>query len=383
MSAARFLRDHWQKKPLLVRGAFPEFRDPLDPDDLAGLSCEDGVESRIVREKGGARPWEVTWGPQREADFAKLPKRGWTLLVQEVNRWVPEAALLLEPFAFLPNVRVDDVMVSFAAPGGSVGPHIDSYDVFLIQGRGERNWRYHTRPTRDRRIEPDLELRILQEFAADADEVLRPGDMLYLPPGFAHHGVAVTSCLTYSVGFRSPCAGEVWSSFAEAAARAHPGAGALLEDPPLAPASNPGAIPEALRERVRALVRSLDTSDEAIDRWFASFATRLKPGHELEPPRRAPDPKALLRRLERGDALVRSEEARWAFLPAKKRGLLLYVGGTEIPVAGEARDLALALCAKRRHDGRELVALTKRRAARELLARLVAMGALTSPTRTP
>lgn len=383
MSTAQFLRDHWQKKPLLVRGAFPEFRDPLDPDDLAGLSCEDGVESRVVREKGGKRPWEVTWGPQREADFAKLPRRGWTLLVQEVNRWVPEVALLLEPFAFLPNVRVDDVMISFAAPGGSVGPHIDSYDVFLIQGRGERRWKYHTRPTRDRRLVPDLELRILREFEAHADHVLGPGDMLYLPPGFAHHGVAVSPCLTYSVGFRSPCAGEVWSSFAEAAARAHPGAGALLEDPPLAPASNPGAIPEALRERVRALVRSLDTSDEAIDRWFASFATQLKPGHELEPPRRAPDPEALLRGLERGGALVRSEEARWAFLPRKGRGILLYVGGAEIAVPAEAEALALALCAKRRHDGKELARLTRHRAARELLVRLVAMGSLTATARTP
>ncbi len=126
MSTARFLREHWQKKPLLVRGAFPGFVDPIDPDELAGLACEDGVESRIVREKGGAYPWQVTWGPQEESIFAGLPKRGWTLLVQEINRWVPEAALLLEPFSFLPSVRVDDVMTSFAAPGGSVGPHVDS-----------------------------------------------------------------------------------------------------------------------------------------------------------------------------------------------------------------------------------------------------------------
>lgn len=376
LSTARFLRDHWQKKPLLVRGAFPAFRDPLDPDELAGLSCEDGVESRIVREKGGAHPWEVTWGPQLEAGFAKLPKRGWTLLVQEVNRWVPEAALLLEPFAFLPNVRVDDVMTSFAAPGGSVGPHLDSYDVFLIQGRGKRRWMYHTRPTKDRRIEPDLELRILQTFEPEADEVLGPGDMLYLPPGFAHHGVAVTPCLTHSVGFRSPSAGEVWSSLAVAAARTAEGA-RLLADPPLAPASNPGAIPDALLERVRAMVRSLDTSDEAIDRWFASFATRLKPGHELEPRRKgAPEPKALLRKLERGAVLARSEEARWAFLPHTNDALLLYVGGTEIVVPAEACALARALAAKRRHEGHELADLVKTPAARELLVHLVAMGAL-------
>jgi 50S ribosomal protein L16 3-hydroxylase len=351
MSTARFLRDHWQKKPLLVRGAFPGFRDPLDPDELAGLACEDGVESRIVREKGGAYPWQVTWGPQEESAFAKLPKRGWTLLVQEINRWVPEAALLLEPFSFLPSVRVDDVMTSFAAPGGSVGPHVDSYDVFLIQGRGKRRWKYHTRPTKDRRILPDLDLRILEEFEAQADEVLGPGDMLYLPPNFAHHGVAVTPCLTYSIGFRSPCMGEVWSSFA-------------------------GAIPEELLARIRTMVRSLDTSDEAIDRWFASFATRLKPGHELEPPRRSPDAKALFRKLERGAVLARSEEARWAFLPHTKGGLRLYVGGAELVVPAEATALAKALCASRRHPGPELLALAKGPASRELLVGLVAMGAL-------
>ncbi len=384
LSTARFLRDYWQKQPLLVRGAFPAFRDPIDPDELAGLACEDCVESRIVREKGGEHPWQVTWGPQREAAFAKLPKRGWTLLVQEVNRWVPEIALMLEPFAFLPSVRVDDVMLSFAAPGGSVGPHVDSYDVFLIQGRGKRRWKYHTRPTKDRDIEPDLELRILQKFAAEADEVLGPGDMLYLPPNFAHHGVAVTPCLTYSIGFRSPCLGEVWSSFANAAARQSPAAGTLLVDPELTPASNPGAVPEALLARVRTMVRTLDTSDEAIDRWFASFATRLKPGHELEPPSRAPAPKALFRKLERGAVLARSEEARWAFLPHTNGGLLLYVGGTELVVPAEATALARALSAKRRHHGHELAASVADPAARALLVRLVAMGALqlleTGPT---
>ena len=198
MPVAKFLRDYWQKKPLLVRGAFPGFRDPISPDELAGLACEDGVESRIVREKGKT-PWEVTWGPHEESRFTKLPERGWTVLVQEVNRWVPEAALLLDCFAFIPNVRVDDVMVSYAVPGGNVGPHLDSYDVFLVQGQGKRRWKFHTKPTKDVELVPDLDLRVLARFRPDVDEVLEPGDMLYLPPGFAHHGVAVTPCLTYSI----------------------------------------------------------------------------------------------------------------------------------------------------------------------------------------
>ncbi|MBX3206737.1 MAG: cupin domain-containing protein [Labilithrix sp.] len=382
MSVARFLREHWQKKPLLVRGAFPRFRDPITPDELAGLSCEDGVESRIVREdtsvspkKRGGRPWEVTWGPHEEARFASLPDRDWTLLVQEVNRWVPAAALLLDRFSFVPNVRVDDVMVSFAAPGGSVGPHVDSYDVFLVQGQGERRWRYHTKPTRDTRLVPDLDLRVLATFDADADEVLGRGDMLYLPPGFAHHGVAVTPCLTYSIGFRSPSAGEAWASFATAA-RETSGAARLLEDPPLSPTAHPGAIPPALLARVRAMVRSIDTSDAAIDRWFAAFATRLKPGHAIEPPRRALDERAIHERLARGDEVARSEEGRWAFLPRPRGALLLFVGGEEIDVPAPAAELARALSASRRHDGRALMRDAKSRAARALLVRLFASGAL-------
>lgn len=375
MPVARFLREHWQKAPLLVRAAFPRFRDPISPDELAGLSCEHGVESRIVREEGGARPWELTWGPHPEARFASLPERGWTLLVQEVNRWVPKAALLLDRFAFLPNVRVDDVMVSFAAPGGNVGPHVDSYDVFLVQGRGERRWRWHTSPTKDTRLIPDLDLRVLAKFRPDADEVLGPGDMLYLPPGFAHHGVAVTPCLTYSIGFRSPSAGELWSSFANAA-RERPEASRLLEDPALSAAAHPGAIPKALLGRVREVVRSMDVSDDVIDRWFASFATRLKPGHAIEPPRRAPDVEAVLARLARGDVVARSEEGRWAFLPRARGALLLYVGGEELAVPAAAAELARALCAGRRHEGRALRRQATSAAARALLERLFATGAL-------
>ena len=375
MSTKEFLRTHWQKKPLLVRGAFPGFRDPITPDELAGLSCEDGVESRIVREKGGKRPWEVTYGPQPEEVFARLPERGWTLLVQEVNRHVPETALLLERFAFVPNVRVDDVMVSFAEPGGSVGPHLDSYDVFLIQGQGRRRWMYGTKKARDARFRKGLELRILERFEPDADEVLEPGDMLYLPPGFAHHGVAVTPCLTYSIGFRAPNAGEMWTSFARAAAR-DIAAERLLEDPPLEPAKNPGAIPPALLARVRDVVRGLDTSDARIDRWFASFATQLSPDHEVPVPKRVPDAKTIVARLRRGDRVARSEEGRWAFLPRARGGVLLYFAGIELDVDRSAADLARALCAARRFDGRALAKAATTRAGRDLLVRLFAAGGL-------
>lgn len=380
MSAARFLREHWQKKPLLVRNAFPGFRDPLAPEELAGLACEEGVESRIIRERGGRAPWEVTYGPHPESRFTSMPARGWTFLVQELNRHVPEAALLLERFAFLPNVRVDDVMVSYAVPGGSVGPHLDSYDVFLIQGMGERRWKYDTRATKDTALRSGLELRILERFTPDADEVLRPGDLLYLPPNFAHHGVAVTPCLTYSVGFRAPAFAELWKAFAAHAASASRTSGALgarlLEDPPLAPAANPGAIPPQLLARAREAIRSMDQSDGAIDRFFASFATRLSPGHELTPPKKPLPEREILERLARGDVLARSEEGRWAYLPRPRGALFLYVAGDEIEVDAKAAELARALCAARRFDGKALAALAKNASARALIASLVARGGL-------
>ncbi len=347
------------------------------PDELAGLACEDGVESRIVRQKRtrGRTRWDVRWGPHVESSFSDLTDRDWTLLVQEVNRWVPDVALMLDRFPFIPNVRVDDVMISFAAPGGGVGAHVDSYDVFLVQGQGERRWQWHTRPTKDTRLVPGLDLRILASFEPEADEVLGPGDMLYLPPGFAHHGVAVTPCLTYSVGFRSPGAGEMWSSFAAAAARS-PSAARLLEDPPFSSTAHPGAIPAALLARVRDVVRAIDASDDALDRWFASFATRLKPGHAIEAPRRVPDERAILARIRGGGTVARSEEGRWAFLPRPRGALLLYVGGTELEVPRGATELAKLLCSARRHHGRALHDATRDAESRALLVRLFAMGAL-------
>lgn len=376
MSTAHFLRHYWQKKPLLVRGAFPDFRDPVSPDELAGLACEDGVESRIVRERGARGRWDVTWGPQEESTFQELPERAWTLLVQEANRWVPEVAMLLEPFSFLPNVRIDDVMISFAVPGGSVGPHTDSYDVFLVQGKGERRWMYGDEPLSNPAFEPGLDLRILRSFHPSEDAVLRSGDMLYLPPGYAHHGVAVSSCLTYSVGFRAPNAAEAWSSFAEWSALARSDS-TLLEDPPLSPATNPGDIPVRLLERARAMVRSIDMSNDAIDRWYASFSTRLKPGHVLEAPTRVPSIDALAKRLASGARVRRTEEARFALLPrGRDQSLLLFVGGTELQVPAAAAPLARAVCASRRFEGPALLAIAKSKAARALLHQLFAMGAL-------
>lgn len=348
MTPARFLREFWQKKPLLVRGAFPDFVDPLTPDELAGLSCEDGVESRIV----DSRTWKVSYGPHEERAFRELPKTHWTLLVQEVQRFVPEAASLLDAFSFLPNHRIDDVMVSYAPKGGTVGPHDDSYDVFLIQGLGKRSWRVDARPHRDRTLKKNLELKILRRFETEDAWTLERGDMLYLPPGVAHYGVALGDCLTYSVGFRAPNRGELWHELVHDAAD-EPEARELYRDPGIAPARHPGEIDRKSLARVRAMVRALDLSDGAIDRFFGRFASRLKPDHELEPPRRRLSAEETRRRWLRGDEIVRSEECRFCFL-RRSGSLLFYYGGHELETPLRLGPLVELVSERRRFSSRDL-----------------------------
>jgi 50S ribosomal protein L16 3-hydroxylase len=211
-----FISRYWQKQPCVLRDALvnlpDRFESPVTPEELAGLACEDEVHCRLVIEKDGARPWELRYGPFEEEDFLDLPETHYSLLVSECEKWIPELTDLLDQFRFIPDWRVDDLMISYAPAGGSVGPHVDEYDVFLLQALGSRQWQYCDSPAREPRLIPNLELAILQEFDPDQEIVLNPGDMLYLPPGHAHHGIAQDSCLTYSIGFRAPTANSVLES---------------------------------------------------------------------------------------------------------------------------------------------------------------------------
>jgi 50S ribosomal protein L16 3-hydroxylase len=218
LSAEQFLAEYWQKKPLLIKKAIADFGGLLSPEDLAGLSCEDEVQSRIIRQIAGK--WQSFHGPFVEADFAKLPEKtsaqnNWTLLVQSVNHYLPEASELLQQFSFIPHARLDDLMVSYAPAEGGVGPHFDSYDVFLLQGQGKRLWRISEQT--DLSLVAGAPLRILQNFDTSEEWLLEAGDMLYLPPHLAHWGTAVsddnTACMTYSIGFRAPKNQELASEF--------------------------------------------------------------------------------------------------------------------------------------------------------------------------
>ena len=269
-----FLQRHWQKRPLLVRAAFAPFRDPLTPARLLSLATRADVESRLVRERGGDRPWQVEPGPLPRSRLRQLGPSHWTVLVQNVDEHVPAVAGLLEAFDFLPRWRVDDVMVSLAARQGSVGPHVDTYDVFLLQGRGRRRWRIAEHF--DLAYRPGLDLRVLRAFRAEQDWVLAPGDMLYLPPGVAHHGIALEECLTYSIGLRAPSEVDLVAGFLQRVVGSVDQS-RLYADPDHAPAREPGEISARALERMRAAVaRAAEVKRPAFVRFAGDHLTERR-----------------------------------------------------------------------------------------------------------
>jgi len=324
-----FLRDYWQQKPLLVRGALPGFTSPLTPDELAGLACEEDVTARLILERGGAYPWEMRFGPFDPGDFADLPPTHWTLLVQEVDRFVPAVADVLDAFRFLPNWRIDDVQISYAPAHGNAGAHLDNYDVFLLQGLGRRRWQISYAPVAEdeEAFVPDLDVRLLAHFEPDAEWILAPGDLLYLPPRVPHHGVALDDCMTYSIGFRVPAPTHLVESFLASAAEQVDGV-QRYRDAARARPDEPGLIdPDALAH-VRALLRTLVADDAALDRWFGRYVTEPRRSYEPLPLHDPYQPAELLAALADGARLRRTAVAYFAYAEHRD-GVSLFACGTE------------------------------------------------------
>ena len=203
LSLEVFLAEYWQKKPLLIRNAFPSMSVPIEADELAGLACEAFVESRLIIQDAVSDKWELTHGPFTEKTFQSLPEKHWTLLVQAVDHWVPAAAEFLTQFHFIPSWRIDDLMISYSADGGGVGPHYDNYDVFLVQAQGRRQWEVGGSYDAEAPRRPDTPVMILSDWEPQQQWILESGDMLYVPPRVGHNGIAVgNDCMTCSVGFR-------------------------------------------------------------------------------------------------------------------------------------------------------------------------------------
>ncbi len=274
LTAAEFLRDYWQKKPLLVRNAFPELAWRLNDEDLKELAQEESVESRLVLEKGKT-PWELRRGPFDAKAFKALPKTHWTLLVQAVDHYLPALADYLDHFAFIPNWRIDDIMVSYAVEGGSVGPHFDQYDVFLIQGAGSRRWQLGQHCDENSPCVAGTPLRILQSIDAHFDEVAHSGDLLYVPPGMAHFGVAQNECTTYSIGLRAPALTHLLERIVDAALE-QAGSSRPFADPGREPAKHPAALTDADLESLRAQVLTLLDDRATLRHALAPFLSEPK-----------------------------------------------------------------------------------------------------------
>ncbi|HZX80211.1 MAG TPA: cupin domain-containing protein [Lysobacter sp.] len=340
MSPERFLREFWQKKPLLVRNAFPDFVTPIEPEDLAGLACEELALSRIIEHDRATDRYTLRTGPFAEDDFPGMPDHDWTLLVQDVDKWDGDVAAILARFDFLPRWRIDDVMISFAATGGSVGAHVDQYDVFLLQATGHRRWQIDASENPPLDFRDDAEIKLLREFTPTHEWVLAPGDMLYLPPGVPHHGVAEDPCLTFSVGMRAPSSAELLGDFVDTLAA---GADEALRynDPDLAPARDPNEIDdEAMRRAIEALNALRMNDQDRLTDWFGRFVTTYRSSGIVAAPHESLDAAMVEAALSQGAVLHRNPFSRAAWRRLS-RGAALFVAGQSFPMpVADAKRLA-------------------------------------------
>ena len=281
LSASTFLRRHWQKQPLLVRGAIPGFNGILDFGAMIEMACSDDCESRLIVRH--ADRWSVEHGPFERKRFSRLPRHNWTLLLQGLEQTLPAARQLLSHFDFIPYSRLDDLMISYAPPGGGVGAHFDSYDVFLLQGPGQRQWRVG-RPHELALVE-NAPLKILKHFSADGQCLLSAGDMLYLPPEFAHDGVAVDACYTYSIGLRAPSHRELTSQFLIFLEERLDG-GARYSDPDLSVQKYPAQLGTAMIEKVERILGDISWTRRDVAEFLGSYLTEPKPRVLFAPPRK-------------------------------------------------------------------------------------------------
>lgn len=344
-----FMKRYWHKRPLLIRQAFPAFAAPLSRDALFALAGQDDVESRLVTQS--RRRWQLDHGPFDADDLPPLTRKQWTLLVQGVNLHAPAVDALMQQFRFIPDARLDDVMISYATDGGGVGPHLDSYDVFLLQAHGKRHWRIG--PQRDTTWQEGVPLRILKHFEAEQEWVLEPGDMLYLPPGYAHDGVAVGECMTYSIGFRAPLEQEMMQNFlyylAENAAELPFGRhfDGRYADPKQPAVKQPAALPEAMVDTLLAQLEKVRWGRKEVEDFLGRWLSEPKSHVYFDPPEKPLN-----------EARFAQAAARHGLALSPKTQLLyqrnrFYINGEPIEATSAARATLRKLADQRALDAKE------------------------------
>lgn len=340
----QFLRDYWQKQPMIIRAAFDGFVDPLDEHELAGLAQEPDIDARLIAWHN--QQWQVNQGPID--DFAPLCVGDWTLLVQGVDRHIPEANQLLHAFSFIPAWRLEDLMVSFSVANGGVGPHIDQYDVFILQGKGSRRWRVGAKGQYHDHY-PHPKLSQIEDFSAILDEILLPGDMIYIPPGFPHQGIALEPCMNYSVGFRASTQKELLTGLLDYADQ-HQLFDKRYADPELTATTSRFALQSTEIEKFRELlVESINS--EHFSRYLAhALSSPLDHGAEVADQVESysePETQAL---LNQGQVFLRALDARCVILPILNSECEIWINGHPLTVNLDNLDDAKLLLEKSNVD---------------------------------
>lgn len=347
LTPAQFMKRHWQKKPLLVRNAIPGFVPCVNRSDLVALAGQEGVESRLIVDS--AKGWRMKHGPLIKRSLPPFSQKKWTFLVQGVDAQHDGVHALLQQFRFVPDARLDDVMISYASDGGGVGPHFDSYDVFLLQAHGQRRWRIGRQ--KDLSLQPGVPLKILQNFEAEEEFVLNPGDMLYLPPKYAHDGIALGECMTWSIGFRAPKEGELARELLLGLAdEAFDGVGeALYRDPKQPAVASPAAIPVELGDFARQVVAKALKNPHLLENLLGEYLTEAKSNVWFEGSDSEPDLSAGVQ-LDRRTKMMYDE--RHVFI----NGESFRVGGKDARLLrqlADKRSLSAAYCALLSGDAAE------------------------------
>lgn len=370
ISLEQFMAEYWQKKPLLIKAGFANFQDPITPDELAGLAADEMIESRIVARDGA--DWLLETGPFE--DYSDLGEKDWTLLVQAVDHWHPEAAKLIEPFRFIPNWRIDDLMISFSTPGGGVGPHLDQYDVFIIQGQGKRHWRVGMPDPNLTQHCPHPRLLQVSPFVDCIDVITEPGDILYIPPGCPHDGVSVDDSLSYSVGFRAPAQKDLLTGLAdhlieqEISGRRFTDANRGLTD-------SIGEISQTDIEQVQQMLRELVDNPQLIASYFGSYISHAK--HELDATEPDPHYQAdeIAEYLEEGSVLARLGGLRCCYHQADAAAdIQLFINGMSFTVPASERETVLLLTENSTLDQQQVLHFTQSRDRLETLTGLINLG---------
>lgn len=335
LSHQEFLDEYWQQKPLLIRQAFNGSPLELSPEELAGIACDTDAPSRIVIEHGKS-PWESLFGPFDDETFAQLPESHWTLLVNDLERYLPELREIIEYFRFIPDWRIDDLMLSYAVEQGSVGPHTDEYDVFLIQTAGKRRWQLDTQENHTKEILPDCSLSILKHFDQNTDWVLEAGDMLYLPPNLPHYGVAQDNdCMTLSIGFRAPSQQELINSWVESVSES-PKFKQRYNDQKRLSQQNPAEITKQDIEALSNMIlEGIDSQKNNLSIWLGKHLTETK-GEAAEEQLFTEEP------LIKEDRFIRKSWLRLAYI--EENGLHFFADGKHFEVPDNAKESIFYLC---------------------------------------